>query len=53
MNQQVIDLTNNKTIYKAKGDRMTNHYSGVIKDYFNNNNFDKSIILHKEFLKGV
>ena len=53
MNQQVIDLTNNKTIYKAKGDRMTNHYIGVIKDYFNNNNFDKSIILHKEFLKGV
>ncbi len=53
MNQQVIDLTNNKIIYKAKGDRMTNHYIGVIKDYFNNNNFDKSIILHKEFLKGV
>lgn len=53
MNQEVIDLTNNKILYKAKGNRMYNHYSGVIKDYKKNNNFKHSIILHKELLKGV
>jgi len=54
MNQSVINLTNNKTIYKATGDRMTNHYIGVFNDYLKNkNNYDISIKLHKELLKGV
>lgn len=53
MNQEVIDLKNNKILYKAKGDRMVNHYMGVINDYFKNNNFSNSIILHRELLKGV
>lgn len=53
MNQKVIDLTNNKVIYEASGNRMFNHYLGVLNDYITNNNFDKSVILHKELLKGV
>ena len=53
MNQKVIDLTNNKVIYEASGNRMFNHYLGVLNDYITNNNFDKSVILHQELLKGV
>lgn len=53
MNQKVIDLTNNKVLYEASGNRMFNHYLGVLNDYITNNNFDKSVILHKELLKGV
>jgi predicted dehydrogenase len=53
MNQEVIDLTNNKVMYEACGDRMFNHYLGVLNDYITNNNFDKSVILHQELLKGV
>lgn len=53
MKQEVIDITNNKIIYKAKGNRMFNHYLGVLNDYINNNNFEESVILHRELLKGV
>ena len=54
MNQQVIDLTNNKILFFGKGDRMTNHYIGVFNDYIKNkSNYDISIGLHKELLKGV
>lgn len=54
MNQRVVDITNNKIIFEATGDRMLNHYLGVLKDYTNgNNNFNNSIILHQELLKGV
>ena len=53
MNQKVIDLTNNKVLYEASGNRMFNHYLGVLNDYITNNNFDNSVILHKELLKGV
>lgn len=54
MNQSVIDLTNKKILFKGKNDRMTNHYIGVFNDYIKNkNNYDISIKLHKELLKGV
>lgn len=54
MNQSVIDLTNNIVLFKATGDRMTNHYIGVFNDYLKNkSNYDISIKLHKELLKGV
>jgi len=54
MNQTVIDLTNNKVLFEGVGDRMTNHYIGVFKDYLKNkSNYDISIKLHKELLKGV
>ena len=54
MNQRVMDITHNKIIYEAIGNRMFNHYLGVLNDYTNgNNNFDNSIILHQELLKGV
>lgn len=54
MNQKVVDLTNNKTLFEGTGDRMTNHYIGVFKDYIKKqNNYDISIKLHKELLKGV
>lgn len=33
---------------------MTNHYIGVFKDYIKNKtNYDISLKLHKELLKGV
>lgn len=54
MNQSVIDLTNNKVLFKASGDRMTNHYIGVFNDYLKNkSNYDISIKIHQELLKGV
>ena len=54
MNQTVIDLTGNKVLFKAKGDRMTNHYIGVFNDYLEKgSNIDISIKLHEELLKGV
>lgn len=54
MNQSVIDLTNNIVLFKGSGDRMTNHYIGVFNDYLKNkNNYDISIKLHKELLKGA
>ena len=54
MNQQVIDITNNQILYEANGNRMFNHYLGVLNDYVNNNkNFDISVILHRELLKGA
>ena len=53
MNQKVIDLNSNKVLYEASGNRMFNHYLGVLNDYITNNNFDNSVILHKELLKGV
>ena len=54
MNQRVMDITNNRIIFEAAGNRMYNHYLGVLNDYINgNNNFDNSVILHQELLKGV
>ncbi len=54
MNEQVIDLTNNKILFKGTGDRMTNHYTGVFNDYLKNgSNIEISIKLHEELLKGV
>lgn len=54
MNQKIIDITNERILYEADGNRMFNHYLGVLNDYVNgNNNFDISIILHRELLKGV
>lgn len=54
MRQQVIDLTNNKILFFAQGDRMTNHYIGVFNDYIKvKSNYEISIKLHKELLKGV
>ena len=54
MNQKVIDLTNNKILFEGVGDRMTNHYIGVFNDYIKNkSNYDISIKLHKELMKGV
>ena len=53
MNQKAIDLSSNKVLYEASGNRMFNHYLGVLNDYITNNNFDNSVILHKELLKGV
>lgn len=52
MKQQVI--LNNKLLYKAHGDRMTNHYIGVFNDFTNNiNNIRNSIKMHEELLKGI
>ena len=52
MKQQV--LLNDKVIYKAHGDRMTNHYIGVFKDFTNNiDNIQNSIKMHEELLLGV
>lgn len=54
MNQKVIDLTNNKILFEGEDDRMTNHYIGVFKDYLKNkSNYDISLKLHRELLKGV
>jgi hypothetical protein len=54
MNQRVVDITNNKIIFEATGNRMFNHYLGVLNDYTSgNNNFNNSVILHQELLKGV
>ena len=53
MNQSVVDVTNNEVLYKADGIRMFNHYYGVLNDYVSNDNFEKSIILHRELLKGA
>ena len=54
INQSVIDLTNNKTLFNGTNDRMTNHYIGVFNDYLKTKtNYDISIKLHKELLKGV
>lgn len=54
MNQLVINLTTNQILYFGLGDRMTNHYIGVYNDYIKNkSNYDISIKLHKELLKGV
>lgn len=54
MNQEVIDLTNNKQLFLGEGDRMTNHYIGVFNDYIRNgSNVDISIKLHEELLKGA
>ncbi len=53
MNQSVVDVTNNEVLYKADGIRMFNHYYGVLNDYVSNDNFEKSIILHREMLKGA
>lgn len=54
MNQSVIDLTNKKVLFKGQNDRMTNHYIGVFNDYIKNkSNYEISIKLHKELLKGV
>ena len=51
---KVIDITNNQILYEANGNRMFNHYLGVLNDYVNNNkNFDISVILHRELLKGA
>jgi len=49
MNQSVIDLTNNKILFKGKNDRMTNHYIGVFNDYIKNkSNYEISMKLHEE-----
>lgn len=54
MNQSVIDLTNNKILFKGKNDRMTNHYIGVFNDYIKNkSNYEISMKLHEELLKGA
>lgn len=54
MNQKVIDLTDNKVLFRAKKDRMTNHYIGVFNDYLEKgSNLEISIKLHEELLKGV
>ena len=54
MKQSVIDLTNKKVLFKGQNDRMTNHYIGVFNDYIKNkSNYEISIKLHKELLKGV
>lgn len=54
MNQKIINLTTNEVLFKGEGDRMTNHYLGVFKDYLKNkSNYDISIKLHKELLKGA
>lgn len=47
-------LLNNKLIYKAHGDRMTNHYIGVFKDFTNNiDNIQNSIKMHEQLLLGI
>lgn len=54
MNQMVIDLTDGKVLFRAKGDRMTNHYIGVFNDYLEKgSNIEISVKLHEELLKGV
>lgn len=54
MNQKVIELTDNKVLFRAKKDRMTNHYIGVFNDYLEKgSNLEISIKLHEELLKGV
>lgn len=54
MNQQVIDITNQKVLFSEAGDRMTNHYIGVFNDYLEKgSNIEISIKLHEELLKGV
>jgi len=54
MNQKVINLTTNEILFEGIGDRMTNHYLGVFKDYLlNKSNYNISIKLHEELLKGA
>lgn len=52
MKQKV--LINNQVIYKAHGDRMTNHYRGVFNDFINQiDNIDNSIKMHEQLLLGT
>ena len=54
MNQSVINLTTKEVLFSGLGDRMTNHYIGVFNDFIKNgSNYDISIKLHEELLKGV
>lgn len=54
MNQAVINITTNETLFSGFGDRMTNHYLGVYSDYINTkDNYYTSLKLHEELLKGV
>lgn len=54
MNQQVILLNNAKTLFKANGDRMTNHYLGVFNNFLTTfDNKDFSLKIHEVLLEGV
>lgn len=54
MKQSVIDLGDNSVYFKADGDRLVNHYSGVLADYAKiNNNFNVSKKLHRGLLNEL
>lgn len=54
MNQCVIDLSLNKVLFKASGDRMTNHYCNAFKEFLDDKtNVEHSLKLHKELLKNL
>lgn len=52
MNQAIIK--NRELIYQAEGNRMVNHYLGIIHDFkANKSNIRNSYKIYDEFLKGV
>lgn len=54
VNQSIENISTGEILFKANGDRMTNHYANMFKDFLQvKTNKDLSINLHQELLNNL